>query len=285
MKKRFLNGLKKVLFAAAVITTVVAVTPSSTEAATKIKLDKTKITCTAKERFTLKVKGSKKKATWTSSNKKIATVTKYGGNVVTKKAGTVTITAKVGKKTAKCKVTVKKAPSKPYLTVKSKTLHVGESFLLIQGQYLDYESTFSYNDTIATVDYTGKVTATGIGTTKILVNRGQDSQGRYRDYICTITVVPGNATPCKHQWMDAWAYDKNGKGKGTAFVLSKVRSESYYECTADGCHEKFLTTADFEDHVVENLSHDGSITAGGGTDYNSLKFCKFYCSKCGETKW
>ena len=74
---------------------------------------------TAGERFTLNIKGTGKKATCTSSNKRIATVTKKGGNVVTKKAGRVTITAKVGSKKVKCRVTVEKAAPKPYLTATS----------------------------------------------------------------------------------------------------------------------------------------------------------------------
>lgn len=166
MKKSLVNGLKKALLAVSVMAAVAAVSPKNVDAA--VKMEKTKVTCTAKERFSLKVKGTSRKATWTSSNKRIATVTKKGGNVVTKRAGRVTITAKVGSKKVKCRVTVKKAAPKPYLTATSKTLRVGESFLLIQGQYTDYESTFSYNDHIATIDHTGRVVATGIGQRRFL---------------------------------------------------------------------------------------------------------------------
>lgn len=48
-----------------------------------------------------------KKATWSSSNKRVATVSK-NGKVKGVRTGTATITAKVGKKKFKCKVTVKK---------------------------------------------------------------------------------------------------------------------------------------------------------------------------------
>ena len=48
---------------------------------------------------------------WSSSNKNIATVDRYGF-VVSKKAGTVTITAKVGSKSDSCKVIVKDPKSK-----------------------------------------------------------------------------------------------------------------------------------------------------------------------------
>lgn len=56
----------------------------------------------------------KTKATWKSSNPKVATVSSKG-KVTTKKKGTATITAKVGKTTYKCKVTVLRPISKKLL--------------------------------------------------------------------------------------------------------------------------------------------------------------------------
>lgn len=281
MKKSLVNGLKKALLAVSVMAAVAAVSPKNVDAA--VKMEKTKVTCTAKERFSLKVKGTSRKATWTSSNKSIATVTKKGGNVVTKKAGRVTITAKVGSKKVKCKVTVKKAAPKPYLTATSKTLRVGESFLLIQGQYTDYESTFSYNDHIATIDHAGKVTATGIGTVKVMVNRGQDAQGRYKDYICTINVVAGTAPVCKHQWMDTLTFTSKGVRKDVAFIQKAFRAEAYTECNT--CHLKYLDEDEYLNHVRATL-HTGSTDAGGGTDYGVVKFeGNYYCNKCGVTKY
>ena len=274
--------MKKTLFALMAVLAAVSFLPKNAEAAT-VKLDQKNITLTAGERFTLNLKGTGKKATCTSSNKRIATVTKKGCNVVTKKAGKVTITAKVGNKKVKCKVTVKKAAPKPYLTATTKTLRVGESFLLIQGQYTDYESTFSYNDHIATIDGAGRVVATGVGQTKVLVNRGQDAQGRYRDYICTINVVAGTAPACKHQWMDTLTFTSKGVRKDVAFIQKAFRAEAYDECKV--CHNKFLTEDDYWNHV-DSTDHAGFMTAGGGTDYGVVKFeGNYYCNKCGVTKY
>ncbi len=277
------NGfMKKTLFALLAVFTAVSFLPKNAEAAT-VRLDQKNFTLTAGERFTLNIKGTGKKATCTSSNKRIATVTKKGCNVVAKKAGKVTITAKIGNKKVKCRVTVKKAAPKPYLTATTKTLRVGESFLLIQGQYTDYESTFSYNDHIATIDGAGRVTATGIGQVKVMVNRGQDAQGRYRDYVCTINVVAGPAPACKHQWMDQDKYNSKGVCTGSAFIRKVCRSEAYDECNV--CHNKFLTEDEYWNHV-DSTDHAGFMTAGGGTTYNMLKFNDGtqYCSKCGLTK-
>ena len=277
------NGfMKKTLFALLAVLAAVSFLPKNAEAAT-VRLDQKNFTLTAGERFTLNIKGTGKKATCTSSNKRIATVTKKGCNVVAKKAGKVTITAKVGNKKLKCRVTVKKAAPKPYLTATSKTLRVGESFLLIQGQYTDYESTFSYNDHIATIDSTGRVTATGIGQVKVMVNRGQDSQGRYRDYVCTINVVAGPAPACNHQWMDTGKYNSKGSRVNEAYILKTVRDEFYSECNV--CHEKYLLQEDLSAHFDKENHRGGYMTAGSGEAHNLLKFSGLqYCNKCGLNK-
>ena len=75
----------------------------------KPALNKKKAKISTGQSVTLKVKGTKQKPKWTSSNKKIATVSQKG--VVTgRSAGNVIIKAKVAGKRLKCKVTVK-APS------------------------------------------------------------------------------------------------------------------------------------------------------------------------------
>ncbi|MBD9055729.1 MAG: leucine-rich repeat domain-containing protein [Eubacterium ventriosum] len=80
---------------------------SSVNAAYKAKLNKKSVTIYVGKTVQLKVNNNKKKVKWSTSNKKIATVTNKG-KVKGKKAGKATITAKVGKKKYKCKVTVKK---------------------------------------------------------------------------------------------------------------------------------------------------------------------------------
>lgn len=70
-----------------------------------VKINKKSISIKVGKTYKLKVKGTKKKVKWSSSNKKVATVSSKGV-VKGKKAGKATITAKVGKKKYKCKVTV-----------------------------------------------------------------------------------------------------------------------------------------------------------------------------------
>ena len=75
-------------------------------AATKVKINKTKASIYVGKTVQLKVTGTKKKVTWKSSNKKVATVTSKG-KVKGVKKGTTKITATVSKKKYVCKVTVK----------------------------------------------------------------------------------------------------------------------------------------------------------------------------------
>ena len=72
-----------------------------------VQLSKTTASVYNGKTLKLKVKNTKQKVTWSTGNKKIATV--KNGVVTPKKAGKVTIKAKVGGKTLKCTVTVKSA--------------------------------------------------------------------------------------------------------------------------------------------------------------------------------
>lgn len=80
--------------------------PMPIQAAPKIKLNKTNITVYVGKTYKLEVKGTKKVVRWSSSNKKVATVTSKG-KITGTNPGTTTIRAKVGNKSLKCKVKVK----------------------------------------------------------------------------------------------------------------------------------------------------------------------------------
>ncbi len=164
---------------------------------TSVKLSKSKATVGAGETVTLKAtvkpsNANNKKVTWTTSNKKIATV--KNGKVTTKKAGTVTITAKTsnGKK-ATCKITVKKAPTKITFNKTSLNLYVGSSFTLKKtlshGSASSKITYTSGNKSIATVNSAGKITAKKAGTTTITVKTYNGKTAK-----CRITV--SNKTRC-----------------------------------------------------------------------------------------
>ena len=130
--------------------------------AAKVKLNKTKLTLYRKKTATLKVKGTKKKVKWSSSNKKVATVSKKG-KVTAKKKGTATITARVGKKKYRCNVTVKN----PTLSKTNLTLVKGKTFILKVNHAVGKVTWSSSNKKVATVSSKGKVTAKKKGTATI----------------------------------------------------------------------------------------------------------------------
>ena len=83
---------------------------STVEAASRVKINKTKASLVKGKTLQLKISGTSKKIKWSSSKKSVATVSSKG-KVTAKKKGTATITAKVGSKKYTCKVTVKAAPA------------------------------------------------------------------------------------------------------------------------------------------------------------------------------
>lgn len=87
------------------------------DAKSKVKLNITKVTISVGGSINLKLLNNKKKVTWKSSNKKVASVTKKG-KVKAKKKGKASIVAKVGKKKYTCKVTVGKVSKKSTKNVK-----------------------------------------------------------------------------------------------------------------------------------------------------------------------
>lgn len=108
------------VLAGALVITSVFVPGQQTDAKAKVKLNKKKLVLTVGKKAKLKVKETKKKVKWSSSKKKIATVTKKGV-VKAKKKGTAKIVAKIGKKKYTCKVVVK-AKKKAKVTSKPKAV-------------------------------------------------------------------------------------------------------------------------------------------------------------------
>lgn len=98
MKK--LKMLKFGILAACIVT---ALTPVATHAKTRLSQKKAEIA--VDDSVKLKIKGSRKKASWSSADKSIASVS-GSGKVTGIKKGITTITAKVGGKRLSCRVAV-----------------------------------------------------------------------------------------------------------------------------------------------------------------------------------
>lgn len=93
------------LFKTFVLLLLICMIPTGTAKAARI--NRKKVTTEPGKIIVLSITSQTQNAKWSSSNKKVATVSKYG-IVKAKKAGKCTITGTVGSKKYTCQVTVKK---------------------------------------------------------------------------------------------------------------------------------------------------------------------------------
>jgi uncharacterized protein YjdB len=128
------------------------------------KLNKTSVKLYRTGKYTLKVTGKVGKATFKSSNKKIATVNSKGV-IVAKSKGTATVTVKSNGVTLKTKVTVKN----PTLNKKSVTIKKNKSFTVKVTGKIGKAKFTSSNKKVATVNSKGKIKAKKAGKTTIKV--------------------------------------------------------------------------------------------------------------------
>ena len=92
-------------FIIAVLMVISLIIIPRTAQAASVKLNKTKLTMNVGGVYHLKVSGTNKKVTWSSTDSKVASVS--SGKVKAKKTGTATITAKIGSKKLKCQIKIK----------------------------------------------------------------------------------------------------------------------------------------------------------------------------------
>ena len=170
-------------------------TAAPTADPTRVTLNKTKATLVAGAKLTLKAKLTPAKAkttlTWSSSNKKVATVTQKGVVKAIGK-GTAVITVKTaGGKKATCKITVPEAPTKVTLSKTKATLVVGAKLTLkVKLAPAKAKTTLTWsssNKKVAKVSKSGVVKALKAGTATITV---QTANGKKATCKVTVPVAP-----------------------------------------------------------------------------------------------
>lgn len=251
------KGLCQLLACAMVLVMLVSLSPVNVQAASKVKINKTKTTMYVGTPKTLKITGTTKKVTWKSSNKKIATVSAKG-KVTPKKAGTVVITAKVSGKKYKCKVTVKK----PCLSATKKTVKAGSTYkLVLHGT--NVKKCSSTNKSIATVKKKGKnavtVKAVKTGNVKIKV---QGTNGK--SYVCNVKIKCA-----KHTWKKVTKHHDAVTHKESVKIKDawdeKVTTEvKHWFC--GGCDMDF-TAAGYSPSDDYISTHTLSCQGGGSSYY------------------
>lgn len=149
-QKKIGSRLYAVLLVAAVLLSALGIggLPGRVQAAKGPSLNKKKVTLQVGSSVRLKVKGTKKKVTWSSNKKAVATVTAQG-KVTGRKQGTAKITAKVTGKKLTCTVRVKSGGTEDTDSSASKSYTFRSEELLNQhyekhGREMGYPDAASY---------------------------------------------------------------------------------------------------------------------------------------------
>ena len=208
------------------------------QAASKIKLSSTKKTITEGKSFTLKVKGTKKKAKWSTSDKKVATVN-ANGKVTGKGKGSCKITAKVAGTTLSCTVVVEKIE----LSSTMETINKGDTVTLKVSGTKDKVKWSTSNKTIATVNANGKVTGKGEGSCTIT------AQVAGKKLTCKITVNKVDETfnglriyGLNEMAYIGWAEDEEYEGEWVPVGMGIcIEADSTEKVREDGMYEKTVT--------------------------------------------
>ena len=270
------NTIKKTItFITVLALALTLATPVTAEAATKVKLNKTKVTLNVKKTCQLKVTGTKKKVTWKSNKPKVAKVNSKG-KVTAVAKGTATITAKISGKKYTCKVTVKQPVTSVTLNKKTATLTKKGATVTLKATAKPSNANNrkitwkSSNTKVATVSGNGKVTAVANGTATITATAA-DGSGKKAN--CKITVKIAGTTPpavtekpteCQHDWKE------HVVTTGTAIICN-------------GCGQEFSNNEEFTEHswnmsMNGDYNHNGcGITPITTVDYE-------YCTKCGAKR-
>ena len=170
VNKAVLMLMMALLATSSTATIITLATAQTVEAASKVRLNKSRITLVVGKSYTLKTKNTGKKATWKISKNSVARISSKKNKsvkITARKVGTATITARINGKNYKCSVTV----VNPKINKTKLTLTVGNSSTLKVAGGTGTIKWKSSNKSIATVSSKGKVTAKKTGTVKITATR------------------------------------------------------------------------------------------------------------------
>ena len=155
-----------------------SVMPLANVSAASPKMSAKSVYVTAGKTYQLKVKGTKKKAKWSTSKKSVAVVNKKG-KVTAKKKGAAYIYAKIGKKKLKCKVNVEA----PKLNATKRTMNLGSKYTLKLGGTKRKVSFKSSKTSVATVTSKGVITAKRVESATVT------AKIKDKSYSCKVSVI------------------------------------------------------------------------------------------------
>lgn len=241
--------------------------------------------------YLVTVTSTGKKATFTSSASKIASVNSYG-KVTAKKAGTVTITAKIKDAESFCKVTVK--PTSITLNRTSATMENGSTLKLTASSSTNTPLKWkSRKSSIASVSETGVVTSKKPGETmitvtadgtsetcmitvkkpKVTLNKSKVNLFRKDTYQLSATVSSGLTPKWKSNRKSVATVDENGNitaiKHGTALISANIDGVSQICEVVVNQPEVTLNATTLTLKNGESFTLKASVSSGNSPDWHS----------------
>lgn len=218
--------------------------------------------------------GTAASVTWSTSNKKIATVAEADGVVtvtgVKKGSAEIIATTRNGRK-AVCKVTVKGAPAKVSVALSKSTISVGDTATITPSVSSLYVcSTYAFttsNKAVATVDENGTITGVGTGTANIsaVTYNGKSASAKITVYALPATVAfpeeTMSVTVGQTVKLAAAAFDAKGNETVTTMTFSLDAARSDANCVRLDAKTGELKGIKAGTAVVLATAHNGTTGA------------------------
>ena len=260
-KKKWMTKFLSCFFAVAMVLTIVLVMPTmNAEAATKkAEMSKSSVTLILNKTCTLTVNNTKGKATWSTSDNRIVTVSKTGdrsARIAGKKTGTATITAKIGSKKYTCKVKVED----PKLSATSKTLNTKDAKTAAiqlnrtsQGNSVKWSTSDSKVVSIKASKNKVTMTAKKAGNATVSATVGG------KTFSCKVTVEKSH----------------NYKKSKTVAATCVKKGYTEYKCACGKSYKKEIKATGKHDYSVKKNTVAATCTKDGYTVYK--------CKNCDKT--
>lgn len=274
----------KKVFAMAVVSSLLLGSVSvEVQAASKPKLNYSKVTIYKGSSKTLKVKNTKKKVKWSTSNKKIAKVTKKG-KVTGVKKGTCKVYAKVNGKKLSCKVIVKEKPAK-----KTTTESKSNEKKTTEKKTTEKKTTEKTTEKETTTEKTTEQVTTETSTTEktpaqICEEQGHDWIGGYKDHTmssCYLSGTTGTNECLRCGKVETFVYD----AVEHTWAGGVHKDHTMSNCSLSGTTGiNYCVVCGKSDRFIYDIVEHNMVTETVPATCEEKGSEKTYCTNCGKVE-